>query len=391
MKKKRILISTAVAYLSGVCICLSMNVTGPMLNDIMEHYSIPLSSGGMMSFLQNVGGIVAVLLFSNLINRSNKALAFVPPLMMLGIAALLIGAKPSYWIFMVLYAVLGMGATMGDVVGNALIPVLQYENKARALSLLHGFAGLGAIVIAFVSGSILDSGIAWNIVYIIVGIAFTTVAVINAVNYAASRKYIKDLVTPKEEVKQKGAIGDFIKDKRIWISVLVQLFFGACQITTVVWTSQYCRDVFGASALMSNMTLVAYWSGTALIRMAFGLTKLGQLNIRKVTIVGGISSGLVMVVGMLCNNYYALIAAIVVFGMLSAPILPLGVSLTNNYYKEHSGLVSSFLMLGLYGGFTLAPLLAGIFADAFGMNAIIILIAVTAILSGVAGVFYEKE
>lgn len=292
---------------------------------------------------------------------------------------------------MVLYAVLGMGATMGDVVGNALIPVLQYENKAKALSLLHGFAGLGAIVIAIVSGSILDSGIAWNIVYIIVGVAFTSVALINLLNYVISKPYIKDLVTPTQEVKKKSALGEFIKDKRIWISVLVQFFFGACQITTVVWTSQYCRDVFGVSALMSNMTLVAYWTGTAIIRMAFGLTKLGRLDIRKVTIVGGITSGLAMIVGMVCNNYYALIAAIVVFGMLSAPILPLGVSLTNNYYKEHSGLVSSFLMLGLYGGFTLAPLLAGILADSCGMNAIIVLIAVTAILSGVAGIFYEKS
>lgn len=383
MEKKRITLFTLIVYLSTLCMCMALNVTGPVLNDIMEHYSLPLSNGGLMSFFQYGGGAIAIIIASVLVNRSNKAIAFIIPLLILGITTLLIGTIPSFFIFMAMYLIMGMGLTMGDVLANALIPDLQYNNKNRALSLLHGVTGLGAIIIALVSGVVLDSGIKWNIVYIIVGIIMIALALINTANYGISGKYVKHLVVPVQAAKEKGALKMFLKDKRVWISMVVLVFFGSCQSTTIVWAPQYCRDVFNVSSLASNFSIIAYWGGTAIVRLLFGLTKLSKLDTKKVNIIGGISGGAVLLLGIFLHNYYILMAAIMIFGMLTAPILPLTISLTSSYHKEHSGLVSSAVFFAMYVAFAVMPLLAGIFASSLGMDAIFILASSCAILSGI--------
>lgn len=390
MQKSRVNLFTVIVYLSCLCMCMALNITGPVLNDIMLHYSIPLKNGGLMSFFQYGGGAVAIIIASVIVNRSNKGIAFIFPLLILGLTTLFIGLVPSFAVFMLLYLLMGMGLTLGDVLANALIPDLQRDNKNKALSILHGVTGVGAIIIAVVSGFILDSGIKWNIVYIIVGIIMLTLAAANSVNYAVSGKFVKELVVPVPEAHEKHVLRRFLKDKRVWISMLVLVFFGSCQSVMIVWSPQYCRDVFGVPALASNIAIAAYWGGTAVARLLFGLTNLGRLETRKVVITGGIAAGAVLAAGMLLKNYYAMILAIALFGMLNAPVLPLMISLTNGYHKEHSGLVSSAIFFAMYVAFAVMPLLAGKLAAAFGMNAIMLLTSACTILSGIFAFLIQK-
>lgn len=390
MYKKRITVFTAIVYLSCVCICMTLNVTGPVLNDVMEHYSIPLSRGGLMNLFQYGGGVIAIAFSSVLINRSNKAIAFIFPLLILGLSTLFIGLVPPFYLFITLYLFMGVGLTMGDTLTNALVPDLQRDNKDKALSLLHGMTGGGAIIMAFLSGFILDSGLSWNVIYMVIGVILLSFAALNAINYAVSGKYVKTLVVPSAEAHEKRAFGIIFKDKRIWISMLIFLFFCFCQSTIVVWAPQYCKSVFGVSSLASNMSIAAYWGGSCIMRLIFGFTKLHRLDTRLVSVIGCILSGIVLFIGMLIHNYYVLIASICIFALLNGPMQPLMISLTNSYHREHSGLISCALFIGTFIAYATAPLLAGVLAASLGMDAIIIFIAACVILSGLTALMVPK-
>lgn len=390
MSKKRINIYTVVVYLSCFCICMSLNITGPMLNDLMIHYEIPLSNGGMMSLFQYLGGMAAIIIGSVLVNRSNKAIAFVIPLLFLGFSMFFIGMVPSYVVFMIMYLCMGMGLAMGDVFPNALIPDLQRENKDKALTLLHCVTGSGAVIMALSSGFLLDSGIKWNSVYTYVGSALLVLSVLNIVVYALTKRDVKPRVVSVPSTKEKGVLKMFLKDKRVWVSILVLILYGSYNGTVITWGPQFCIEVFGVSSTAASISIVAFWGGMVIVRLLLSLTKLGNIKTKPATIFGGIACGIVLIIGILSKNYYVTVIAIGLSGAATAPLLPQNISLATNYHKEHSGLASSAIFLGMYIAFAFMPLLAGILAAKSGMNAILLLAAICSILSGFAATLLKE-
>ena len=389
-KKKKLLIFAIIVYFVAFCTNMSNNATGPMLNNLMMHYNVPLAKSGIFASLQNIGSVVVTFTVAVWLKKYNRARLFVVPTLFLGLTMLAIGLAPKYAVFLVLYFVMGMGIALTDVFSNALIPDLMYERKAAALSVLHGVCGLGGITMAILSGVILDSGIAWNTVYLVVGVAMLVLMAAVIIGNVTCGKEIRPYVIPSEE-KGSTPIGTFLKDYRIWICLLVMITYAAAQSAVAAWTPQYCKVVFGSSALEANGALIAYWAGAAPMRILYGVTDLHKLNSKKVLIYGNIISGIVIAAGMLLNSYVAIIISVFIFGVLNAVAIPLIMAIANEYYPNDSSVTSSAMMLGLYIATIIIPVVLANSAAAWGMNAIIIIAAVLVIASGVIACFIKER
>lgn len=388
MNKKKILVFAVIVYFVAFCTNMSNNVTGPMLNDLMKHYSVPLADSGVFASLQNIGSVFVTFTVAVWLKRYNRARLFVVPTLLLGFTMLAIGCAPKYPLFLVLYSVMGMGIALTDVFSNALIPDLMFEKKAAALSILHGVCGLGGITMAILSGIVLDSGMSWNKVYIIVGVCMLVLMAAIIVGNAACGKEIRPYVIPSEE-KGSTPVGTFLKDSRIWVCLVVMITYAAAQSAVAAWTPQYCKEVFGSSALAANGALIAYWAGAAPMRILYGVTGLNKLNPKKVLVYGNILSGAVMIAGMLFHSYAATIISVFIFGVLNAVAIPLIMSFANEYYPNDSSVTSSAMMLGLYIATIIIPVVLANSAAAWGMNAIIIIAAILVVISGVIACFIE--
>ena len=145
INKKQINIYTAVVFGAVFFMCMSNNIVGPLLGDIMAHYDIRLDGGGLMSMYQNIGGTAAIILFSFLMDRLNKTVAFTVPMLFLALSMLLIGIAPPYAIFMLMFLFFGISFSTMDMTGNALVSDVQQKKRDSALSLMHGIASIGAV------------------------------------------------------------------------------------------------------------------------------------------------------------------------------------------------------------------------------------------------------
>lgn len=392
VNQKQINLYTATIFGAVLFMCLSNNIVGPLLGDIMAHYDIRLDGGGLMSLYQNIGGTLAVILFSFVLDRLNKTLAFIAPMLLLAISLLLIGIAPPYTVFMLLFLTFGISFSSMDMTGNALVSDVQQQKRNTALSLMHGIASMGAVAAPLIAGGITESGLPWQTVYTLVGFVILAVLVVYILVSASVRKSLKAIKTVHLNQPVQGEAPEFLKDKRVWVAVLSTLMFGGYQSGILVWVSQYFKAVFGSGQLAAGLGLTAYWLGAGIVRLLFGLVpRLRNLETRPVNIYGSILAGAVLLIGVLSGSYGVMLVCVFLSGAFNAPLLPRTMGLVSGWYQVNSGVAASFVFGALYLAYSFFPLLMGSLAYAWGMNMLMLVPALCTILAGAAAVLLPRE
>lgn len=392
INKKQINIYTAVVFGAVFFMCMSNNIVGPLLGDIMAHYDIRLDGGGLMSMYQNIGGTAAIILFSFVMDRLNKTVAFTVPMLFLALSMLLIGIAPPYAIFMLMFLFFGISFSTMDMTGNALVSDVQQKKRDSALSLMHGIASIGAVAAPLIAGGITETGLPWQTVYTAVGCFLLIVLVVYILVSVYARQSLKAIKAVHLDSKEKGAGKRFLTDKNVWIAVLCTLMFGGYQSGIIVWVSQYFKEVFGCGQLAAGLGLTAYWLGAGIVRLMFGMVPLlRKLETRPVNIYGSILAGGVLVIGILTRSYAVMLICVFLSGALNAPLLPRTMGLVSGWYRKNSGLAASFVLGALYLAFSFFPLLMGTLAYAWNMDMLMIVPAACTILSGVISVLLPRK
>lgn len=392
INKKQINIYTAVVFGAVFFMCMSNNIVGPLLGDIMAHYDIRMDGGGLMSMYQNIGGTAAIILFSFVMDRLNKTVAFIVPMLFVALSLLLIGIAPPYAIFMLMFLFFGISFSTMDMTGNALVSDVQQKKCDTALSLMHGIASIGAVVAPLIAGGIMESGLPWQSVYTAVGCFILAVLAVYIVVSVYARRSLKAIKAVHLDNKEKGAAKRFLTDKNVWIAVLCTLMFGGYQSGILVWVSQYFKEVFGCGQLAAGLGLTSYWLGAGIVRLLFGMVPpLRKLKTRPVNIYGSILASVVLVIGIPTRSYAVMLICVFLSGALSAPMLPRTMGLVSGWYRKNSGLAASSVFGALYLANSFFPLLMGTLAYAWGMDMLIIVPAICAILSGLIAVLLPRE
>ncbi len=389
--RRQINIYTAVVFGAVFFMCLSNNIVGPVLGDIMSHYDIRLDGGGLMSMYQNIGGTAAIILFSFIMDRLNKTAVFAVPMFCLALSLLLIGTAPSYTVFMLLFLFFGVSFSTMDMTGNALVADVQQERSSSALSLMHGIASIGAVAAPLIAGGITQSGLPWQTVYTAAGCFVLVLLVIYIIVMLCTRKSLKAVKAAHAEGKQKGTAKRFLTDRHVWVAVLCTLTFGGYQSGILVWVSQYFKEVFGSGQLAAGLGLTAYWLGAGVVRLLFGMVpSLRKLETRTINIYGSILAGVCLVLGILVRNYAVMLVCVFLSGALNAPLLPRTMGMVSGWYRQNSGLASSAVFGALYLAYSFFPLLMGTMAYAWGMDMLMLVPAVCTVLAGVVSILLPK-
>lgn len=391
INRKQINIYTAVVFGAVFFMCMSNNIVGPLLGDIMAHYDIRLDGGGLMSMYQNFGGTAAIILFSFVMDRLNKTMFFAVPMFCVGMSLLLIGVAPPYAVFMLMFLFFGISFSTMDMTGNALVSDVQQEKCNSALSLMHGIASIGAVTAPLIAGGITQAGLPWRTVYSAVGGLMLAVLAVYIVVSLYARRSLKAVKASQQDGKEKGAVRRFLADRSVWAAVLGVLLFGGYQSGILVWVSQYFREVFGSGQLAAGLGLTAYWLGAGIVRVLFGVTPLRKLETRPVNIYGSILAGVVLVIGMLTRSYAVLLVCVFLSGALNAPLLPRTMGLISGWYRKNSGLASSSVFGALYLAYSFFPLLMGTLAYSWGMDMLMLVPAICTVLAGAVSVLLPKK
>lgn len=273
----------------------------------------------------------------------------------------------TVWIFL-FFAVLdagrfavpyGLGA---GAIDSALNNYVALHYKAKHMSWLHCFWGVGTVISPFIMGYALTNR-TWNSGYRIIGFLQLAIAILLLLTLPVWNINKSATETAGKSVGLVGAL----KIKGVPFLLLGFFAYCALEATAMQWASTYFVEVKGISTERAATFAALFYIGITSGRFASGFItdKLGdQKMIRLGT---GILICGILVLFLPIASYQAAFAAFLVIGFGCAPIYPCIIHSTpSNFGAENSGAIIGIQMASAYIGTTFIPPIFGILGNSIG-------------------------
>lgn len=351
----------ALIYLAFISLGLPDSLLGAGWPVMHTELGVSVSFMGIISMVISGGTIVSSLLSDKLTNKFGTRAVTVASVF-LTVAALFGFSFSGSFSMLIIFAVpYGLGAGAIDAALNNYV-ALHY--KAKHMSWLHCFWGVGAIISPFIMSFALKN-LNWNSGYRIVGFIQLAIALLLLVTLPVW----KINKTESTADTKRGGLTAALKIKGVPFLLIGFFAYCAAEATAMYWASTYFTEVKGISGDRAASFAALFYIGITLGRFASGFIT-ERLGDRRMILLGtGILACGIMILLIPVRSYMTAFAAFLVIGFGCAPIYPCIIHSTPaNFGAENSGAIIGIQMASAYGGSTFIPPLFGLFGNAVGFS-----------------------
>ena len=347
----------ALIYLAFISLGLPDSLLGSAWPLMHLEIGVPISYMGIITMLISGGTIVSSLMSDRLTRKFGTKILTVASVFLTVIALFGFSFANNFSMLIALAIPYGIGAGAIDAALNNYV-ALHY--KAKHMSWLHCFWGVGTIVSPFVMGYALTSS-TWNNGYRIVGFMQLVIAIILLLTLPVWKVNEDVVSTAGEDVGLFKAL----RIKGVTFLLLGFLAYCAAETTTMQWASTYFVEVKGISVERAASFASLFYIGITAGRFISGFIT-DKLGDRKMILLG--SS--VLIVGILTlaipsSSYELAFASFIIIGLGCAPIYPCIIHSTPyNFGAKNSGAIIGIQMASAYLGATFMPPIFGVLGNA---------------------------
>lgn len=347
----------ALIYLAFISLGLPDSLLGSAWPLMHLEMGVPISYMGIITMLISGGTIVSSLMSDRLTRKFGTKILTVASVFLTVIALFGFSFANNFSMLIVFAIPYGIGAGAIDAALNNYV-ALHY--KAKHMSWLHCFWGVGTIVSPFVMGYALTSS-TWNNGYRIVGFMQLVIAIILLLTLPVWKVNEDVVSTTSEDVGLFKAL----RIKGVPFLLLGFLAYCAAETTTMQWASTYFVEVKGISIERAASFASLFYIGITAGRFISGFIT-DKLGDRKMILLG--SS--VLIVGILTlaipsSSYELAFASFIIIGLGCAPIYPCIIHSTPyNFGAKNSGVIIGIQMASAYLGATFMPPIFGVLGNA---------------------------
>ena len=348
-------------YLAFISLGLPDSLLGSGWPAMHAELNVPVSYMGLVSMVISGGTIISSLMSDRLTRRLGTRWVTVISVFLTVIALLGFSFSNKFAMLIAFAVPFGLGAGAIDAALNNYV-ALHY--KAKHMSWLHCFWGVGTIISPFIMGYALKNA-EWNSGYRTVGFIQLGIGLLLLITLPVWR------VNNKTDIKQQKSVGlvDALKIKGV--PFLLTGFFAYCaaEATSMHWASTYFAEAKGIAADRAANFASLFYIGITCGRFISGFIT-DKLGDRKM-IVSGTCVLICGIVALLLPtvSYFVAAAAFVVIGLGCAPIYPCIIHSTpNNFGAENSGAIIGIQMASAYVGSTFVPPLFGLLGNLTGFS-----------------------
>ena len=350
-----------IIYIAFISLGLPDSLLGSAWPVMHIEFGVSTSAMGIITMVISGCTIISSLFSNKLTNKLGTRIVTVISVLLTVIALFGFSFSSKFWMLIVFAIPYGLGAGAIDAALNNYVAL---HFKAKHMSWLHCFWGVGAIISPFVMGYVLTHSV-WNNGYRIVGFIQLGIAVL----LIATLPVWKENKTQSEEAKSNLGFFEVLKIKGV--PFLLLGFFGYCaaEATTMQWASTYFVEVKEISAETAANLASLFYIGITLGRLVSGFIT-GKLGDKKMIEIGTTILILGIIVLFLpINSEITAIIAFIVIGFGCGPIYPCIIHSTpQNFGAEKSGAIIGIQMAGAYVGSTFFPPLFGLLGNAIGFK-----------------------
>lgn len=351
----------ALIYLAFISLGLPDSLLGAGWPVMHTELGVSVSFMGIISMVISGGTIVSSLLSDKLTHKFGTRTVTVASVL-LTVAALFGFSFSGSFSMLIIFAVpYGLGAGAIDAALNNYV-ALHY--KAKHMSWLHCFWGVGAIISPFIMSFALKN-LNWNSGYRIVGFIQLAIALLLLVTLPVWK------INKTESTADTKRVGLTAALKIKGVPFLLIGFFAYCaaEATAMYWASTYFTEVKGISGDRAASFAALFYIGITLGRFASGFIT-ERLGDRRMILLGtGVLACGIMILLIPVQSYVTAFAAFLVIGFGCAPIYPCIIHSTPaNFGAENSGAIIGIQMASAYVGSTFIPPLFGLLGNAVGFS-----------------------
>lgn len=349
----------ALIYIAFISLGLPDSLLGSAWPSMHLEFNVPTSFMGIVSMIISGGTIVSSLLSDRLTRKFGTRWVTVFSVFLTVIALFGFSFSNQFWMLILFAITYGLGAGAIDAALNNYV-ALHY--KAKHMSWLHCFWGVGTIVSPFVMGYALSHS-TWNMGYRIVGFIQLGIGIL----LLATLPVWKINKTSLEENTKGISLIGALRIKGVPFLLLGFFAYCAAEATAMQWASTYFVEVKGIgveqAATFASLFYIGITSGRFL--SGFITDKLGD---RKMIWIGTC----ILILGIIVlflpfDSYLVAVIAFLTIGFGCAPIYPCIIHSTpSNFGKENSGAIIGIQMASAYVGSTFMPPLFGLLGNVLG-------------------------
>ena len=238
---------------------MARTVTGVIWPSVAETFNRPIAQLGLVTLLFGSGYTLSSLLSGRFVARRGIGQILVSAAATALAALAALAVSPSWSVFLFSVAVLGFG---GGLVDSATNTYVALGRDARAMGLIHGVFGLGAVGGPLLVTLLLTAGMSWRF-------AFAALAIAQAAYVLGLWAFARDL-SVDAHTESAGKERGLIRDSTAIASLAAFFLYAGVGGGAGVWAFTYLTEEVGIAGTASGLVVAAYWGALTASRLAIG-------------------------------------------------------------------------------------------------------------------------
>lgn len=366
----------ALIYVSFISLGLPDSLLGSAWPQMQESLGVSLSLGGVISFLITASTILSSLMSHRAIQRFGTGGVTMCSVAMTAIALFGFSLSDSFFALCLWAIPYGLGAGSVDAALNNFVAL---HCKAKHMSWLHCFWGIGATGGPYIMGLCLSRGMGWQAGYRTISFLQMALTLILLLSLPLWKKQELPLSGGETVRPQTPQWGKLLKRPGVKAALTAFFFYSALELTTGLWGSSYMVAVRGISAETAAKWISLFYLGITAGRFFSGFLTLRFSDDTMVRLGEGTAIvGIVLMLLPLHNLFLCL--GLILTGLGCAPIYPSLLHATpQRFGKSLSQSLMGTQMAISYLGSTTMPPVSGFLSEKISMGLYPVLLLVFAL------------
>lgn len=366
----------ALIYVSFISLGLPDSLLGSAWPQMQESLGVSLSLGGVISFLITASTILSSLMSHQVIQRFGTGAVTMCSVALTALALFGFSLSNSF-LALCLWAIpYGLGAGSVDAALNNFVAL---HCKAKHMSWLHCFWGIGATGGPYIMGLCLSRGMGWQAGYRTISFLQMALTLILLLSLPLWKKQELPLSGGETVRPQTPKWGKLLKRPGVKAALTAFFFYSALELTTGLWGSSYMVAVRGISAETAAKWISLFYLGITAGRFFSGFLTLRFSDDAMVRLGEGTAIvGILLMLLPLHNLFLCL--GLILTGLGCAPIYPSLLHATpQRFGKSLSQSLMGTQMAISYLGSTTMPPVSGFLSEKISMGLYPVLLLVFAL------------
>lgn len=366
----------ALIYVSFISLGLPDSLLGSAWPQMQESLGVSLSLGGVISFLITASTILSSLMSHRVIQRFGTGGVTMCSVAMTALALLGFSLSDSFLVLCLWAIPYGLGAGSVDAALNNFVAL---HCKAKHMSWLHCFWGIGATGGPYIMGLCLSRGMGWQAGYRTISFMQMALTLILLLSLPLWKKQEQPLSGGETVRPQTPQWGKLLKRPGVKAALTAFFFYSALELTTGLWGSSYMVAVRGISPETAAKWISLFYLGITAGRFFSGFLTLRFSDDTMVRLGEGTAIvGIILLLLPLHNLF--LCVGLILTGLGCAPIYPSLLHATpQRFGKSLSQSLMGTQMAISYLGSTTMPPVSGFLSEKISMGLYPVLLLVFAL------------